>query len=126
MNGFLPSVTLFLIGTLLLSNADSRTLNAGYIIGDLAEDFSLENYDGRMISMASYPDAKGFIIVFTSNHCPYAEAYEDRLISLHRKFADKGYPLIAINPNAPDFAEKDNMEAIRKKAKSKKFPFPYL
>ena len=93
----------------------------GYVIGDTADDFALRNYDGRTVSMSDYKNAHGYILVFTSNHCPYAEAYEDRLISLHKKYADKGYPLIAINPNAPQINKDDNMDSIRKKALTKKF-----
>jgi peroxiredoxin len=130
----LPSVTLLAFTAVVLSNFNSRPANPtadfnypeGYAIGDVAQSFQLRNYDGRTIGLEDYPSAKGFIIVFTSNHCPYAEAYEDRLIALHRKFADRGFPLIAINPNAPEINPLDNMEAIKKRARLKRFPFPYL
>ena len=59
-------------------------------------DFELENIDGKMVSMKDFKDAKGFIIVFTCNTCPYAVAYEDRVEALNKKYADKGYPVIAI------------------------------
>ncbi len=50
----------------------------GYHVGDTASDFSLMNVDDKLVSLADYPDAKGFIITFTCNHCPYAVMYEDR------------------------------------------------
>ncbi len=73
----------------------------GYDIGSVATDFKLKNIDGKMVSLANYKDAKGFIIIFTCNHCPYSVAYEDRIIAIDKKFKEKGYPVIAINPNNP-------------------------
>ena len=98
----------------------------GYKIGDIATDFSLENIDGKMVSLADYTDAKGFIVVFTCNTCPYAVAYEDRIEALNKTYADKGYPVIAIMPNNTDVKPGDNMEAMRARAKEKGFTFPYL
>jgi len=98
----------------------------GYQIGDIATDFSLENIDGKMVSLADYTDAKGFIVVFTCNTCPYAVAYEDRIEALNKTYADKGYPVIAIMPNNTDVKPGDNMEAMRARAKEKGFTFPYL
>lgn len=98
----------------------------GYHVGDIATDFKLENIDGKMVSMADYKDAKGFIIVFTCNTCPYAVAYEDRVEALNKKYADKGYPVIAIMPNNTDVKPGDNMEAMQARAKAKGFTFPYL
>ena len=71
----------------------------GYKIGDTATDFKLKNIDGKMVSMADYPDAKGYIVIFTCNHCPYAKMYEDRIIELDKKYSSNGYPVIAINPS---------------------------
>jgi len=98
----------------------------GYHVGDIATDFKLENIDGKMVSLADYKDAKGFIVIFTCNTCPYAVAYEDRIIELDKKYADKGYPVIAIMPNNTDVKPGDNMEAMQARAKSKGFTFPYL
>lgn len=98
----------------------------GYKIGDVAEDFSLKNIDGKMVSMADYKDAKGFVIVFTCNHCPYAVKYEDRVIELHEKFAADGYPLIAINPNDPEVQPGDSFDKMIVRAEEKGFKFPYL
>lgn len=94
--------------------------------GATAPDFNLKNIDGKMVSPANYPEAKGFIVVFTANTCPYAIAYEDRLIALDKKFAAQGYPVIAINPNAPSLSSGDSYEKMQEKAKTKKFSFPYL
>jgi peroxiredoxin len=100
----------------------------GYAIGETVEDFKLKNIDGKMVSMADYKDAKGFVLIFTCNHCPYSIAYEDRIIALDKAYKAKGYPVIAINPNDPSIeaAKEDSYELMQKKAKDKKFSFPYL
>lgn len=98
----------------------------GYKVGDVATDFKLKNVDQKMVSFSDYADAKGFIVVFTCNHCPYAKAYESRIISLDQKYASKGYPVIAINPNDPKVEPTDNFEAMQVRAKEKGFTFPYL
>lgn len=98
----------------------------GYDIGDVATDFKLENIDGKMVSLADFKDAKGYIVIFTCNTCPYAVAYEDRVEALNKKYAKKGYPVIAIMPNNTDVKPGDNMDAMRARAKAKGFTFPYL
>lgn len=100
--------------------------NKGYKPGDIAADFKLKNVDGKTVSLADYSKAKGFIVVFTCNHCPYAVAYEDRIIALNKKYASKGYPVIAINPNNPATQPKDSYQAMQVRAKEKAFTFPYL
>ena len=57
----------------------------GYEVGDIATDFKLKNIDGKMVSLADYKDAKGYIVIFTCNTCPYAVMYEDRIIDLDKK-----------------------------------------
>ena len=98
----------------------------GYKPGDVATDFKLKNTDGKMVSLADYKSAKGFIVIFTCNTCPYAIAYEDRIIALDKKYAPLGYPVIAINPNDPVASKSDTYELMQQKAKDKKFTFPYL
>ncbi|MDD7885398.1 thioredoxin family protein [Flavivirga sp. 57AJ16] len=105
---------------------EKNTIKDGYKIGDVAEDFSLKNIDGKMVSLSDYKDAKGFIVIFTCNTCPYAVMYEDRIMALNEKYASKGYPVIAIMPNNTDAKPGDNMEAMKTRAKSKGFTFPYL
>lgn len=105
-----------------LSQAQNATLKAG----DTAPDFKLKNVDGKEISFASYPNAKGFIVVFTCNTCPYAVAYEQRIIDLDNKFRSQGYPVIAINPNDPEAQPDDAFNKMQDLAKNKKYPFPYL
>jgi peroxiredoxin len=104
----------------------SLAFAGGYEIGDKATDFSLINVDGSMVSMSNYTDAKGFILIFTCNHCPYSVAYEDRKIELDNMFRAKGYPVIAINPNDPEVQPKDSFEKMQERAAEKNFPFPYV
>ncbi len=98
----------------------------GYQVGDKAEDFKLMNIDGKELSMSDFKDAKGFIVIFTCNHCPYSVLYEDRIISLDKKYKEKGYPVIAINPNDPEIVPEDSFEYMKKRASEKGFTFPYL
>jgi len=98
----------------------------GYEVGDKAEDFRLKNVDGKMVSLSDYKDAKGFIVIFTCNHCPYAKLYEDRIIALDKKYAPMGYPVIAINPNDPEVQPEDSYDNMVVRSKEKDFTFPYL
>lgn len=113
----LLSVTFLIVSAVLLSSA--------YKVGDTITDFKLKNIDDKMVSLSDYPNAKGFIIVFTCNHCPYAKAYEDRIIALQHKYGTK-YPVIAINPNDAKKYPDDSFDNMKKRAKEKKFSFPYL
>jgi peroxiredoxin len=117
----LAIVTLF-----LLSAFSTINIGDGYKVGDLATDFKLQNVDGKIVSLSDYKAAKGYIVIFTCNTCPYAQAYEDRIIELDKKYSDKGYPVIAIMPNNPVSKPGDNMEAMQARAKQKSYPFPYL
>lgn len=98
----------------------------GYSVGDAATDFSLLNIDGKKVSLVDFSSAKGFIVIFTCNHCPFSKAYEDRIIALNEKYADLGYPVIAINPNDPESYEEDSFDNMKKRAAEKSFTFPYL
>ena len=114
-----------LVGALLSLSAFTL-LHSGYHVGDTATDFNLKNIDGEMVSLADYNDAKGYIVTFTCNHCPYAVMYEDRLIDIHNKYAPKGYPVVAINPNDPAAQPDDSYKMMQKRAEEKGFPFAYL
>lgn len=109
------------------SPEQTKTLEeiGGYKIGDVATDFNLKNVDGSMVSLASIENAKGYIVTFTCNECPFAKLYEDRLIELHNNYATQGYSVIAINPNSPE-NEKEGYAAMQARAKEKGFPFAYL
>lgn len=111
---------------LLLAASTTLLFAQGYKIGDDAKDFKLKNIDGNMVSLKDSKDAKGFIIVFTCNHCPFAQAYEQRIIDLDKKFRPLGFPVVAINPNDPTIVPDDSFDNMVKTAKDKSYPFPYL
>lgn len=99
---------------------------ADYTIGESVEDFSLTGVDGKKLSLADLKNAKGAVVIFTCNHCPFSVAYEDRIIALDKKYKDQGFPVVAINPNDKDRQPKDSFEHMIERAKEKKFTFPYL
>ena len=100
----------------------------GFLSGNekVISDFSLKNVDGKYVSLKNYPDAKGFIIVFTCNHCPFAKLYPPRLNALNDKYGKLGVPLIAISSTDTIIYEEDTYPLMVKKAKQEKFNFPYL
>ena len=100
--------------------------HGGYHVGDTAEDFKLMNVSGDFVSLADYKDVNGYVIVFTCNHCPYAVMYEDRLIELHKKTAELGFPIVAIQPNDPAVKPADSFPEMQARHKEKGFPFVYL
>lgn len=119
--------SIFLLAVVALTTA-AFTLKpvAGYAVGDTISDFKLKNVDGDFLSLSDYDDAKGFIIIFTCNTCPYSVANEDRIIALNDKYEDSGYPVIAINPNNPISVPEESMEKMKIRSDEKGFNFPYL
>jgi peroxiredoxin len=115
-----------LMAITIIASAFTSKSTAIYKVGDSIEDFSLMNIDDKMVSLAGYTSAKGFIIIFTCNTCPYSVANEDRIIALNNKYASKGFPVIAINPNDPDVVPDDSFAAMKVRASQKGFNFPYL
>jgi peroxiredoxin len=107
-------------------NHASLLQTSGYRIGDAVNNFSLKSTSGGTVSLNDYANAKGVIVVFTSNHCPFAKAYEDRIIALHNKFASQNFPVIAINPSDPATQQDDTLDKMKERATSKNYPHPYL
>jgi peroxiredoxin len=103
-----------------------RSAPPAYQPGDTVKDFMLKSVSGKSISLAGYENAKGAIVVFTCNHCPFSKAYEKRIIDLHNKYASKGYPVVAINSNDKDVVPEDSFEEMATLAKEHKYPFEYL
>ncbi|HJS09233.1 MAG TPA: redoxin domain-containing protein, partial [Pirellulales bacterium] len=110
---------------------DLKTLE----IGAMAPDFKLPGVDGRAYTLADFADAKVLAVVFTCNHCPTAQAYEDRLIKMHSDYKDRGVALVAISPNDAEAVRLDelgytdlgdSLEDMKVRAKDRKFTFPYL
>src|SRR6516225_5792319 len=104
-------------------------------IGAAAPDFKLPGVDGQDHALKDFADARILVIVFTCNHCPTAQAYEDRIIRLHADYKDKGVALVTISPNDPKAVRLDelgytdlgdSLEDMKVRAKDRKFAFPYL
>jgi len=107
----------------LLISADKP---AGYKPGDVVAGFKLKNVDGKMIGPESYKNSKGYIVVFTCNHCPFAKLYQERMNELNATYAPKGFPLLAVSSNDAEAVPEDRFEAMRDRAKEKHYNFPYL
>ena len=104
-------------------------------IGAKAPDFRLPGADGKYHSIHDFQDAKVLAIIFTCNHCPTAQAYEERIKTLVKDYADKKVQVIGISPNSPlgllyeelgysDLG--DDFEDMVIRAKAHDFNFPYL
>jgi peroxiredoxin len=115
-------ITAFVMGSFALS----RQQTIGYQVGDKAADFRLKNIDGNELALADFKEAKGFILVFTCNHCPCAAKYEDRIIALDKKYKTLGYPVIAINSLDVVQYPVESLARMKARAAFKKYSFPYL
>jgi thiol-disulfide isomerase/thioredoxin len=104
-------------------------------IGADAPDFNLPGVDGKMYSLADFKAAKVLAIIFTCNHCPTAQAYENRMIQVAADYKDKSIAFVAISPNSPlgllyeelGYTDlDDDFESMKIRAKDKGYNFPYL
>jgi peroxiredoxin len=104
-------------------------------IGEKAPDFKLLGVDGKDHALSDFADAKFLLVVFTCNHCPTAQAYEQRIIQLHKDYKDRGVALVAISPNDDQAVRldelgytdlSDSFEDMKIRAKDRGFEFPYL
>ena len=104
-------------------------------IGEKAPFFSLPGVDGRKYRLTSFAKADILVIIFTCNHCPTAQAYEERIKKLAAHYKNKGVAVVAISPNDPKAVRldelgysdiSDSLEEMRIRAKDKEFNFPYL
>ena len=92
----------------------------------LIHDFSLRNVDGRIISTKDYEDAKGFIVIFTCNHCPFAKLYSKRMNELSFKYNPLNVPLIAVNSMDSIVYKDESFSEMKAKSIKDAFQFPYL
>ncbi len=115
----------FLFALCLVFQMAASPVKNGYEVGDMATDFKLKNVDGKMVSLTDYKEAKGFIVIFDCNTCPYSKAYNDRIVALSKKYP-KHFPLIAINANSPEESSGDSFDEMVRYAKKKGYDFPYL
>ncbi len=104
-------------------------------IGAGAPDFDLPGVDGRRYTLASFADAPVLVFVFTANHCPTAQAYEERIEKLHADFAGRGVRIVLVSPNDPlalrldeeGYSDVgDTLEDMKVRAKDRGWTMPYL
>ncbi len=95
-------------------------------LGDPAPDFSLAGVDGRTYGLDSFADKPVLVVVFSCNHCPYVQAYEDRLVAIQRDYEALGLQVVAINSNDDVDYPEDSFEQMIARAEAKGFNFPYL
>lgn len=98
----------------------------GMALGTPAPSFSLPGTDGKTYSLGSFADANVLVVIFTCNHCPYAQASEERLIAIQKDYDNKGVRVVAINPNDAIRYPDDSFENMKTRAQEKGFNFPYL
>ena len=131
MKKFLSTLAFVFIYLSICSAADPVPL----AIGAAAPDFSLPGTDGKTYTLSSFKDSKILVMIFTCNHCPTAQAYEDRMKQLVTDYKNKGVAVIAISPNDPLSVRldelgytdlSDSFEEMKIRAKDKNFNFPYL
>ncbi|HSP13192.1 MAG TPA: thioredoxin family protein [Thermoanaerobaculia bacterium] len=95
-------------------------------VGAKAPGFSLVNAVNEQRVAFSPGDGKLSVVVFTCNQCPYAKAFEDRIVSLGREYAKRGVVFYAIDPNDDDASPIEKLSEMKERAVAKSYPFPYL
>lgn len=118
--------SLFLMAACLLLMVAASPIKLAYEVGDTVADFKLKNTDGKMVALSDFKNAKGVIVIFDCNTCPYSQRYNERIIALNEKYASKGFPLVAVQPNDPEVSPGDSFEEMVKLAEKKSYKFPYL
>jgi len=98
----------------------------GMPTGTPAAPFTLPGVDGKTYTLASFAESKLLVLIFTCNHCPYAQAVEKRFVELARDYAKKGVALCAINPNDDKAYPDDSFDKMVERAKTQGYTFPYL
>ncbi|HAK80033.1 MAG TPA: thioredoxin family protein [Runella sp.] len=120
------ALTVSIATTLLFQQQRAQASSVGYPIGGSVAEFKLQNVKGGTVNLSDYKDKKGVIVVFTCNHCPFAKAYEERIIALDKKYAALNFPVVAINSNDASDYEDESMDNMKKRAMEKGYTFPYL
>ncbi|MCW5553952.1 MAG: redoxin domain-containing protein [Verrucomicrobiae bacterium] len=127
------AILLMLVSSLTcpLLAQDIRTLG----LGATAPDFDLPGVDGRSWALKDFADAKALVVIFTCNHCPTAQYYEERIKQIAADYKTKGVALVAISPNDPKSVRldelgwtdlSDSLAEMKLRAQERAFNFPYL
>lgn len=97
-------------------------------IGETApkRDVAMKGADGKSYTLGQVAGSKGTLVVFTCNHCPFAKAWEERIVAIGNSYPAKGVSVIAINSNDPAVAADDGYEGMQARAKERGMTFPYV
>lgn len=101
-------------------------VRVGYEVGDTVADFKLKNINGKMVALSDYKEAKGAIVIFDCNTCPYSKAYNDRILALGKKYPSKTFPLLLVQSNDATKSPGDSYDEMVKHAARHGYDFPYL
>ncbi len=82
--------------------------------------------DGKRYSLSSFATSPVLVVIFTCNHCPYVKAYEERMVAIQKAYAEEGVQIVAINSNDEKAYPEDSYPEMVKRAKERRFNFPYL
>jgi peroxiredoxin len=135
MKGLLFILLLPLLAPLASYSQSNHDEPKTLAIGSPAPNFKLPGTDGKTYTLSTFKNAGVLVIIFTCNHCPTAQAYEDRLIQLTKDYSAKNVAVVAISPNDPKSVRldelgysdmSDSFEEMKRRAKQKHFNFPYL
>ena len=86
----------------------------------------MKNVDGKMLSIADVSGKSGTLVVFTCNHCPFARAWEERIVELGNTYAGRGIGVVLVNANDPTMHAEDGIEGMQERAKARGMKFPYV
>lgn len=89
-------------------------------------DTKMKSVDERSVSIGEIAGKKGTLVIFTCNHCPWAKAWEARIVTLGNEYASKGVGVVAVNSNDPAVAAEDSFESMQQRAKERGMKFPYV
>ena len=95
-------------------------------IGEQSVEFQLPGVDGNNYSLADYSNKSAVVVIFSCNHCPYVQAWEERIIQIQKDFESNGVQLLVISANDAEQYPDDGFPAMKERAKAKGFNFPYL
>jgi peroxiredoxin len=126
MPRLLPLAALFMFSA-LPSWADEAPAS-GISLGDAAplQDVKMKNVDGREIAIEDIRGKKGTLVVFSCNACPWAQAWESRLVAIGNEFSRRGIGVIVINANDPAVVAADGYEEMKARARKRAMRFPYV
>jgi hypothetical protein len=124
----LVSVPAVLVALCLSAAAIAEEASSGLAIGSSAPkaDVAMKSVDGKGVSIRGAAGPKGTLVVFTCNHCPWAKAWESRIVEIGNAAAAKGIGVVAINSNDPAAYAEDSFEEMQKRARERGMRFPYV